>query len=105
MDGRGRRNTEGRGRGRGLGRRGEDFVEDYVAESNSHNFDSGSHSEDKTRPTCSSRSRRTRSISGSRSVHTEGREGGPNALTLEKIQTMLNIAITTALDLRLGQRG
>ncbi|KAI3847719.1 hypothetical protein MKX03_004586 [Papaver bracteatum] len=107
MDGRGRRNTEGRGRGR----RGEDFVE----ESNSRIVDSGSRSEDETRSTGRSRSRRTRSTgsfrsrrtrstSGSRSVHTEGK-GGPNALTLENIQTMMNTAITAALDQRLGQCG
>ncbi|XP_026452534.1 uncharacterized protein LOC113353028 [Papaver somniferum] len=116
MDGRGRRNTEGRGRGRGRGRRSENFVEDSVAESNSSNVGSRSRREDETRSTGSSRSRRTRSTSssryrrtrstgGSQSFHIEEREGGPNALTLENLQTMLNIAITAALDQRLGPRG
>ncbi|KAI3889179.1 hypothetical protein MKX03_024633, partial [Papaver bracteatum] len=116
MDGRGRRNTEGRGRGRGRGRRSENFVEDSVAESNSSNVGSRSRREDetrstgssrshRTRSTSSSRSRRTRSIGVSRSTHTEEREGGPNSLTLENIQTMLNTAITSALDHRLGPCG
>ncbi|KAI3872074.1 hypothetical protein MKX03_013582, partial [Papaver bracteatum] len=74
MDGRGRRNTEGRGRdrgrGRGRGQRGKDFVEDIVAESNSHNVDSGSRGEDETRPTGISRSRMIMSTGGSRSRRT-----------------------------------
>ncbi|KAI3870670.1 hypothetical protein MKX03_000630, partial [Papaver bracteatum] len=116
MDGHGKHNTEIRGRGRGHGRRSEDFVEDSMKESNSRNVGSRSRNEYETRSTRSYRSRRTRSTSitqssrtsstgGSRSVRTEGREGGPNALTLENLQTMMNTAITTALDQGLCPRG
>ncbi|KAI3956128.1 hypothetical protein MKW98_027442 [Papaver atlanticum] len=99
----GRRNTEGRGRGRGRGhRRGENFVKDYVQESNSRIVGSRSHSEDETRSTSGSRYNWTRSTRGSRSVPNEGSEGRTNSMTLENLQTMMNTAITAALDQSLG---